>query len=136
MSFSQRHNTPVANFTYEIPKTHEFIKPSHLIVENGVDFVYPVKGMFINKKGAFGDELVIVTDTHLVNAPSYLVDTAKQIMSNEKDVQAINDGLVGFKFYEYTNKFGKQIAVEWIDVPAPVASENQEPNKSAVDVPF
>lgn len=116
MSFANKHNAPAALFNYEIPETHQFAKPSHLVAEYGEDKVHKVKSIYINKKGKFGEEPVIVTDECLVNAPAHMVDAVKEIFQDEDSVNLINTGKVGFKFYEYTNKFGQQHSIVWVDI--------------------
>lgn len=116
MSFAKKHNTVVTHFDFETPSDFDYKKPANLIVEYGEDKVYPVKAIYINKKGQFGDEPVIVTDEFIVNAPSHLVDSIKEIFEDENSVKLINEGKVGFKLYSYENKFGTQYSVTWVDV--------------------
>lgn len=116
MSFAKLHNVAIAHFDFETPSDFEYKKPAHLVVEHGVDKVYPVKALYINKKGQYGDEPVIVTDEFILNAPSHLVDSVKGILLDEKSVKMINDGKVGFKFYEYKNSKGNQVGVTWVDI--------------------
>lgn len=116
MSFANKHNVVVASFDFETPDNFEYKKPANLIAEFGDDKVYPVKAIYINKKGKFGDEPVIITDEFILNAPSHLAESCKVILQDETSVKMINDGKVGFKLYGYTNNFGQQYGVTWVDV--------------------
>ncbi len=116
MSFAKLHNTAVANFNFETPAHFTYQKPIDLVQENGIENVYKVNAIYINKKGKYGDEPVVITDECIVNAPSHLVDTVKNILLDDHSVQLINDGKVGFKFYEYKNSKGDQIGLTWVDL--------------------
>ncbi len=116
MSFAKLHNTPSAAFTFITPEGFTYEKPVDLVKVNGLDKVYKVNALYINKKGQFGDEPVVITDDCIVNAPAHLVEAVKVILFDEKSVQMINDGKVGFKFYEYKNSKGNQIGLTWVDL--------------------
>lgn len=116
MSFAKLHNTAVASFNFETPAHFTYQKPVDLAQEKGLDHVYKVNAIYINRKGKYGDEPVIITDECIVNAPSHLVDTVKNILTDENSVKLINDGKVGFKLYEYENKKGVQHGLTWVDL--------------------
>lgn len=70
--------------------------------------IYPLRGIYINKKSKFGDSPVLITDTFFVNAPAYMLDTCNEILSDEGCISEINSGGVGFHTYSYHNeKFNK-----------------------------
>lgn len=79
------------------------------------DEVYPVRALFINKKSKFGDAPVVYTDKYIVNAPSHMVDTVKEMMADDELVDLVNDDKVGFTIYEYTNSYGKNYGLEWVE---------------------
>lgn len=116
MSFAKRFNKVKARFVYKVPEETPFASPSELVELNGIDKVYPLRACYINKKGYYGEEAVLITDTHFVNAPKHILEVAKDILNDEQSIQLINDGKVGFKLYQYVNKFGKQIGIEWVDL--------------------
>lgn len=115
MSFAKKHNARVNPFTYETPETHQYIKPADLVEKNGIDAVYKLNAIYVNKKGAYGDEPVLVTDNELVNAPSSLMESVNGILDDSESINLIIDGQVYFKFYEYNNKYGQQHGVSWVD---------------------
>ena len=118
MSFANKHNAKANPFTFKTPEMHPFVKPSDLVVDNGIEQVYVARAMYINKNGQFGDEPVIVTDNFIMNAPRHMVDMVNGVINDGESTQLINNGEVAFKLYEYTNKYGKQYGVTWVDVPA------------------
>lgn len=133
MSFAKRFNTPTASFTFEMDgKDLPFCDLKQLAETNGIDAVYQLKMIYINKGGRYGDAPCLVTANNIVNAPSHMLATCKDVLSDQPSVTMINDGYVGFKLYAYTNKFGDQYAVEWVDIKEP--ENHVEPEQ--VGTPF
>mgnify|MGYP003583240502 CR=1 FL=1 len=116
MLFAERFNTSKAQFDFQAPENTPFKKPFELVQENGLDKVYPLRSCYINKKGLYGDEPILITDDCFVNAPAHICDTITQVLKDTDAVKLINLGKVGFKFYEYQNKFGDQLGIEWVDL--------------------
>lgn len=85
---------------------------------------YPIKGLFINGKGNYGDEAVAIGDHVLINLPHYVVDDVKKMLEDDVVIDAIKQGRVGIVAHKYHNKFSKQkdgsikdfYSVEWIDL--------------------
>lgn len=96
----------------------EYNKLSELYEENGKDALYHLCGVYINTKGNFGDSPVFATDFCFVNIPAHLLDTAREILNCEEDIQAINSGKVAFKIYQYTDQKHNRIcySVEFFDI--------------------
>lgn len=133
MSFATRFNTPSANFTFEMDgKKLPFCDLKQLAEQNGLEAVYQVKMLYINKSGHYGDSPCVVTSGNIVNAPSHLTDTVKEILLDAPSITLINSGYVGFKVYQYKNKFGNQYSLEWVDIDNP--EDHKEPE--AFNVPF
>ena len=133
MSFTKRFNTPTASFTFEMEgKDLPFCDLRSLAEANGVDAVYQLQMIYINKGGKFGDAPCLVTSHNIINAPSHMLANCKEILLDQASVTMINDGYVGFKLYEYVNKFGTQYAIEWVDIKNP--EDHDEPNQ--VGIPF
>lgn len=115
MSFANKHNARPNPFPFVTPESHEYTKPVDLVTKNGIDKVYKLNAIYVNKKGAYGDEPVLVTDDELVNAPSSLMESINGILDDSESINLIIDGQVFFKFYEYNNKYGVQHGVSWVD---------------------
>ena len=130
MSFAKRFNTPTAHFTFEMEgKTLPFCDLKTMAEQNGIEAVYQVKMLYINKGGKFGDAPCIVTENNIVNAPSHMLENVKDILNDQISVDMINSGEVGFKLYSYSNKYGQQYAIEWVDINDP--STHVEPDAIA-----
>ena len=116
MSFANRFNkgkkfdfnTDVLNFT----------SLADLFNNNGEEKVYTLKALFINTKSKFGDTPVIATPDFLVNAPSHLLDTVKEILSDTEAINDINNNKVGFTIYPYkSEKFNVEtFGIKFVDL--------------------
>lgn len=115
-SIAKELNKSEPRFNYEIPENHTFAKPAELVEANGLDQVYKVMGMYVNTKGKFGDEPVIILDSCLLNAPNHALEAVQSIITNDNYTDLVNKGRVGIKFYTYSNKFGKQYGLQWVDL--------------------
>lgn len=118
MSFASKFNTnPNVNpFAYEVPEGVPYVKTADLAQRDGIGKVYPIKSMYINPKGLYGESPVIVSADFQLNAPKHLVDTIKDITQDKDAVRQVDAGMVGFKLYEYKNNKGNQLGVEWVDI--------------------
>ena len=116
MSFANKHNVKPSPFTFKTPEGHPYVKPVDLANQNGIDAVYTIRAMYVNKGGKFGDEPVIVTDDFILNAPHHLVDTVRDVIDDGESTQLVNSGQAAFKLYEYKNAKGNQLGVSWCDV--------------------
>lgn len=82
-------------------KDFEYIKLAEL-AKDGADVVHPVNGMWV-RSSALGDSPVIIDAEakKLVNLPSHLGATVREILADDEAVQAIKDGKVGYTIYSY-----------------------------------
>lgn len=105
-------------FNFSIPQEYQYHTLSELFEQNGKDKVYPVKALYINKKSRFGDAPIVATDECLVNLPSHLLDTVKEMMNDEELVDAVNESKFGFTIYQYANKNTGELcfSVNWVDM--------------------
>ena len=95
-----------------------FASMSDLFNQNGKDYVYPIRALFINTKGNYADNPVIATDDSLVDFPSHMTETCREILADEGAVSAINAGKVGFRIYTYLQKKFNRLCygVEFVDI--------------------
>ena len=117
MSIANKYNK-TKMFNFVIPTEYGYITLSELYSKNGKDKVYPIKAMYINKKSRYGDSPIVATDECLVNLPSHLLDTVKQMINDEEVVDAVNENKLGFTIYQYENKQNKELcfSVNWNDL--------------------
>ena len=82
------------------------------------DVVYPVRGLYINKKGLYGDAPLLATDTFYVNLPQHMLDSVVDILNDKRAIHAVNDGTVGFTIYRYVQRrFNKECYnIKWVDI--------------------
>ena len=120
--FANKYNQKHSSYNYQFPEVPVYVKPAFLYKENGPDMIYPVRGLFINDKGNYGPQAVVATDASMiVNLPQHMTAKVQEMQEDEELTQAINQGLFGFKIYEYTRKgeTRKLYSVEWIDIEVP-----------------
>ena len=116
MSFAKRFNTAKTRFEYQAPDNTPFFKPVELVVKNGIEKVYTLKGCYVNKKGLYGNEPVLITEHCFINAPAHIAEIVEQVVKDENYINLVNLNKVGFRFYEYENKYGLQFGIEWVDL--------------------
>lgn len=114
--FTEKHGTGGKLFTFEIPENFKYTDLKTLVSENGLDDVYLVNALYINRKGKFGDAPVIATANELVNAPQHDTETVKAVLKDGESISLINNGKVGFKIYTYENEFGTCYGLNWVDL--------------------
>ena len=116
MSCAKRFNSAKAQFDYQAPENVPFKKPSEMVAENGIEHVYALKACYINKKGLYGNEPVLITEGCFINAPAHITEVVEQVVKDENSIKLVNLNKVGFRFYEYENKYGQQFGIEWVDL--------------------
>ena len=116
MSFAKKYNVVKPSFDFKPSDDAEYIKPSELVQLNGIDAVYPLRACYINKKGLYGNEPVLITEECFINAPAHIVEDLEQVVKDENSIKLVNLNKVGFQFYEYENKYGQQFGIEWVDL--------------------
>ena len=80
---------------------------------------HKVLGFFVNSKGKFGAEPNAILENNLiVNLPRHLLDTVNQMLDDNRYIEYIKEGHVGFTIYQYhTNKYNKDAySVTWLDL--------------------
>lgn len=95
----------------------EYAKLNDLYKENGKDVITKVAGMFIHK-GKLGEQPVFIAPEikKLVNIPSFMCDTVREILADADAVKDIRDGKVGFTLYEYESHNKKCYGVRFVDL--------------------
>lgn len=99
MSFANRFNKG-KKFDFNTEGL-EYVSLADLYNANGEDAKYLLKAIFINKKSIYGESPVFATDKCLVNIPTHLLDTVKEILSDNDAIASINNDAVGFTIYPY-----------------------------------
>lgn len=100
----------------------EYIKLSDIFnskKDGGNDVVHPINGIFVHaSKNGLGDSPVIIdTDAKkLVNLPSHMTETAREILADSEAVEAIKNGKVGYTIYEYESHGKKCYSISFVDL--------------------
>lgn len=116
MSIASKYNRGHGKkFTFEIPKEFTYSSLHDLYNNNGADFVYDIRAMYINKKSKFGESPIIATSNELVNFPKHLTDTVKEMLTDSEVIDAINNHVFGFQIYTYTDGENVYYSVNWVD---------------------
>lgn len=102
MSFASRFNKE-KKFTVDT-SDYGYTSLADLYNMNGKDMIYPLLGIYINTKGIYQDAPVFATNEFFVNIPAFLIDVAREILTDEQGINDINAGKVGFQIYVYKNK--------------------------------
>lgn len=112
-----RFNETVAYFDYDKEKTRPYKNLETLYNEHGKYEVYKVLGLYINE-GKYGVQGSAVLEDEQVNLPKHLVPVIEEIRSDEKLVNDINNGTVGFQIYKYIPRnYNKECySIKWVDI--------------------
>lgn len=118
MSFAARFNK---GSKFDIDTTgYTYKTMRELVLENGLEKVYQIAALYINTKGRFDDHPVAVIPELkvLMDMPSHMTETVREILADEAACDAINNGLVGIQLEEYKSKtYNREcIGIRWIDL--------------------
>ncbi|MBQ7973531.1 MAG: hypothetical protein IJ295_01070 [Clostridia bacterium] len=106
----RKFDVDTTNFNYE--------SMADMFNNDGAGVVYPLTAIYINTKSKYNAAPVFATDRCFVNAPSHMLDTAKEILADDEAVAAINNGEVGFYIYAYKQeKFNRDcFGINFVDI--------------------
>lgn len=123
-SFASSFNTKklfnVDTSDYEYKKLEELWNENSEIIEDEevCNKVFPVLALYLNKKSMYDPQPVVATDECYVNLPAGMFDSALEILSDPRAIQAINSGKVGFQIEKYFQKRYQKdcYSVHWVDM--------------------
>lgn len=118
MSLADKYNHTTPTFNHELPDGAPFKSLKDLYNGEKGENTYVVYGLYINKKGKFGDAPVAISEDFSINLPSHLCDTVTEMLKDKELVEAINAGKFGLEVYAYTPKEYKKTcySVKWVDL--------------------
>lgn len=118
MSFASKYNKGNINFDIDI-KDYDFMDGYEFVEKNGSNVV-KIDGLYINKKGLYHDHpvAIIKSEKTLLDLPSHMTATVKDILKDSESIDLIKKGLVGIKAHEYVDsKYHKNcVGFEWVDL--------------------
>lgn len=113
-SFASRFNKS----TFGIDTTDfGYVKLADKYAADGGDVVHTINGLYVHKS-PLGDSPVIIDEgkKELVNIPSHLAETFREILADDEAVDAIKSGKVGYTIYEYESHNKKCYSVNFVDL--------------------
>lgn len=89
---------------------------------------YKLDALYINKSPLGETPLFIVAEIgKMVNMPSHLVGTCREILADAEAVETIKQGKVGFTLYEYEAKGKTCYGIKFVDIePTAETAETAE----------
>lgn len=114
-----------AKFEYDNEKEREYIKLGELDMSK----TYPIEALFINTKGKFGDQGVIISGDYIVNLPNHLTEMIEDMRQDAEMVDAINQRLFDFEIYEFESKKYNRVSHSINLVPSEKAKQEVEPEQ-------
>lgn len=118
MSFAQKYNKGSVIFDIDI-KDYVFTDGYDFVKNHGSNVV-KIDGLYINNKGMYDDHpvAIIKSEKLLVDLPSHMTDTVREILKDSESITLIKKGLVGIKAHEYVDKKYKKncVGFEWCDL--------------------
>lgn len=118
MSFANKYNK--GNIIFDIDITNYVFTDGYDFVKNHGSNVVKIDGLYINNKGMYDDHPVAIVNSEklLVDLPSYMTDTVREILKDSESINLIKKGLVGIKAHEYVDKKYKKncVGFEWCDL--------------------
>ena len=91
-----------------------------LYKDNGADQIYPIQGLYINKKSEFGDAPAAICDAFFVNLPAHLLGDCQDMLKDSEAIADIKAGKVGFIIETYQKQVGKTNktchGIKWVDI--------------------
>lgn len=112
-------------FDYDNEKEREYIKLGELDSSK----TYPIEALFINTKGKFGDQGVIISGDYIVNLPNHLTEMIEDMRKDEEMVEAINQRLFDFEIYEFESKKYNRVSHSINLVPSENVQQEVEPEQ-------
>ena len=118
-SFNTKRLFDIDTSDFEYKKLEELWNANSDIVgeEEVCTKVFPVCGLYLNRKSMYDPQPVVATDECYVNLPANMFDSALEILSDPRAINAINAGKVGFQIDKYYQKRYEKYcySVIWVD---------------------
>lgn len=125
----KKHQNVVAKFDFP-EKEREFKKLEELHNQQP-NARYTILAVFINTKGKFGDQGVLITNDYQVNLPPHLLDLSEDLRQDEEVIEAINNRELAFEIYQYNGKNGTGYSINL--VPSTEQNEKDDSKGRAFD---
>lgn len=95
----------------------EFKKLGDLYDAKKPDTVFSVYGLYINRKGKYGDSPFAASDGYFISLPAHLVDVVKEILADDESIEQINRSEAGLVIRTYEDDKGvTHYTADFVDV--------------------
>ena len=79
--------------------------------------VFSVYGLYINRKGKYGESPFAASDGYFISLPSHLVDVVKEILADDSCIDQMNAGKAGLIIRPYDDDKGvTHYSADFVDV--------------------
>lgn len=111
-----KHNRQAAKFKVDTTG-FEFKKLGDLYDAKAPDTVFSVYGLYINRKGKYGESPFAASDGYFISLPAHLTDTVKEICADVESVAQINDCKAGLTIRTYDDDKGvTHYTADFVDI--------------------
>ena len=114
-----------AKFEYDNEKERDYIKLGELDMSK----TYPIEALFINTKGKFCNQGVIISGDYIVNLPNHLTEMIEEMRQDSEMVDAINQRLFDFGIYEFESKKYNRVSHSINLVPSENVQKEEQTEK-------
>ena len=114
MGILEQFNSRVGQYTFELEESKRVFYSLSDLANNGIT-EKDVKGLFINKKGKYGDNAVVVSNDCFVSLPHHLTETVETMIYNETITEMINNDKVYFKIRPCTKEGKTYYSIKWME---------------------
>lgn len=116
-SFASKFNRTTFNIDttdYKYTKLGDIYKSEN---EGGGDTVHKINGIYVHKSKLGESPVIIDSDNkRLVNLPSHMTETVKEILADSEAVETIKAGKVGYVIYEYESHGKQCYSISFVDL--------------------
>ena len=88
MGILEQFNSRVGQYTFELEESKRVFYSLSDLANNGIT-EKDVKGLFINKKGKYGDNAVVVSNDCFVSLPHHLTETVETMIYNRSEERRV-----------------------------------------------
>ena len=114
MGILDEFNKEVVIYEYDLPEDKRNFYNLSEIYNSGV-YHKEVKGFFINTKGKYGENAIVVSDDCFISLPQHLTEVVKKMMHNTTITELINKGMIYLRIRPYNKGNNTYYSVVWLD---------------------
>lgn len=110
-----KHNRRVNRFKVDT-EGFEYKKLGELFNKDKPETVFSVYGLYISRKGKYGESPFAASDGYYISLPQHLTDVVKEILADDDCVEAMNASKAGLVIRPYDDEKGvTHYSAEFVD---------------------